>query len=835
MPIGKAFAEELARLNALQHPKETYTNSQDQKVTINSLGCRIVSLVFVAALANPAWATPQDAKTIPDFTKGAKIPKNAKHDWNLGPTGLRGWIYCDKLVTTDARQIFITKVEKGSPGEGVLQVGDVILGIGGKPFSYDPRTELGKAITAAESISGEGKLTLARWRAGETKDVTLQLPVLGNYSATAPYHCEKSNRLLEEGCKALAVRMTKPAYTNQDPIPRSLNALALLASGNPEYLPLVKKEAEWAAGFSSRSMQSWHYGYCIMLLSEYVMATGDQSVMPGLQRLALEVARGQSAVGSWGHGFAIPDGRLGGYGMMNSPGIVLTISLVMAREAGMKDPEVARAIELSARLLRFYIGKGAIPYGDHHPWIENHDDNGKCGMAAVLFNLMGEAKGAEFFSRMSIASHGPERDCGHTGNYFNILWALPGVAPSGPSATGAWMNEFGSWYFDLARRWDGSYLHQGPPENEEDSYKGWDSTGGYLLAYAIPLKKIYLTGKRPSIVPQLDVASSQSLILDGRGWTNKDRNSAYDKLSTDQILDRLGSWSPVVRERAAMAMARRKETSMAPLLKMLESPSIESRYGACQALIALGKRGAPAVETLQKSLSENDIWLRIKAAEALASIGNSAMPAVPRLLELLAEVDQANDPRGMQQRYLSFALFNDRQGLLSRSLEGVDREALYQAVRAGLKNQDGRARGSISSVYRNLSAKDIKPLLPAIYRAIIEPAPSGEMFADTIRVEGLRLFAKHRIEEGILACVQYTRHQNPWDSQKRTPELMKILLSYGTHAKSVIPELTSIANYFEKDEPNFPKELKLMKAKCVREAIRAIEASQDTPELIRLK
>ena len=64
----------------------------------------------------------------------------------------------------------------------------------------------------------------------------------------------------------------------------------------------------------------------------------------------------------------------------------------MAREAGVKDPEVARAIELSARLLRFYIGKGAIPYGDHHPWIETHEDNGKCGMAAVLFNLLGEAK-----------------------------------------------------------------------------------------------------------------------------------------------------------------------------------------------------------------------------------------------------------------------------------------------------------------------------------------------------------------------------------------------------------------------------------------------------------
>jgi len=369
---------------------------------------------------------------------------------------------------------------------------------------------------------------------------------------------------------------------------------------------------------------------------------------------------------------------------------------------------------------------------------------------------------------------------------------------------------------------------------DDDSYAGWDCTGGYLLAYAMPLKKIYLTGKRPGVTPQLDAAAAQALILDGRGWSNKDRNSAYDKLSEDQLFERLGSWSPVVRERAAMALARRKEAPIPSLLKMLESPALESRYGACQALIALRGRGAPAVDSLRKSLAAKDLWLRIKAAEALASIGTLAMQTVPQLLELLAQVDKENDPRGMQQRYLSFALF-DNGGMLSRSLDGVDREALYKAVRAGLQNQDGRARGSIGSVYRNLSAEDIKPLLPAIYQAVIEPAPSGEMFADSIRVEGLRLLAKHRIEEGISACVNYTRYQNPWDSQERTPELMKVLLSYGANAKSVIPELSKIADYFEKDEKDFPKELMLMKAKCVRETIRAIEATTDYPELIRIK
>ena len=805
----------------------------------NRFRTALSTFAMAAVLATPAMAEHSGKTTIPDFTKGGIIPARATHDWNLGATGLRGWIFCDELVTTDARQIAITKVDKDSPADGILAVGDVILGVGGKPFSYDPRTEFGKALTLAESVAGGGDLVITRWRAGKTEEVVVKLPVFASYSATAPFDCAKSKRILEQGCKALAERVAKSEH-EEDPIVRSLNALALLASGDPAYLPLVKREAEWAAtDFSEDSMKTWYYGYVMLLLSEYVMATGDETVLPGLRRLALEAARGQSAVGSWGHGFAIPGGRLGGYGMMNSPGVPLTIALVLAREAGVKDPALDLAIERSAKLLRFYSGKGAIPYGDHHPCVEVHEDNGKCGMAAVLFNLLGENEGAEFFSRMSVASHGPERDCGHCGNFFNILWAIPGVALSGPNATGAWMEEFGGWYFDLARRWDGTFPHQGPPEFEEDSYSDWDCTGSYLLAYSMPLKKIYITGKRPGITTQLAAAAAQSLVLDGRGWNNKERNSAYNKLSGDQLLERLGSWSPVVRERAAMALARREDVPIPTLLKMLDSQRLESRYGACQALQALGERAAAAVDALRKLLSERDLWLRIKAADALAAIGTPALPAVPQLLELLAQVDTKNDPRGMQQRYLSFALFDDggehRVGMLNTSLDGVDRKLLYEAVRAGLRNQDGRARGSIGSVYRNLSAKEIKPLLPAIYQAVIEPAPSGEMFADSIRVEGLRLLAKHRIEEGIRACVNYTRDQNPWDSQERTPELMKVLLSYGTHAKSVIPELTKIADYFEKEEKDFPEELMIMKAKCVRETIRAIKASKESPELVRLK
>ena len=109
----------------------------------------------------------------------------------------------------------------------------------------------------------------------------------------------------------------------------------------------------------------------------------------------------------------------------------------------MQSAEIDEAIEKSTRLLRFYVGKGSIPYGDHRPWTQTHEDNGKNGMAAVMFNLLDDASAAEYFSRMGTASPGAEREMGHTGTFFNMLWAMPSVALSGPQATGAWMEEFG--------------------------------------------------------------------------------------------------------------------------------------------------------------------------------------------------------------------------------------------------------------------------------------------------------------------------------------------------------------------------------------------------------
>ena len=768
-----------------------------------------------------------------DLTKGEKIPAEANHFWTLGATGARGWIFCDKLTTIDARQIGVHEVTSGSPADGVLQKGDAILGVGGKPFSYDPRTEFGKALTQAESNAGKGELRLTRWREGVTEEVTIKLPVLGDYSATAPFNCPKSKLILEQGCEALAKRIETPGYDRtQSPVTRALNGLALLASGNPKYLPIVKREAEWASSFSNDGMQTWYYGYVLSFLAEYKIATGDESIMPGLTRIAMEAAKGQSMVGSWGHKFARPDGGLYGYGMMNAPGVPLTTSLVLARAAGLKDPAIDLAIDRSTKLLRFYTGKGSIPYGDHDPWIQNHDDNGKNGMSAVLFNLLGEIESAEYFSHMSVACHGGERDTGHTGNFWNMTWAMPGVVQSGPHATGAWMKEFGAWYYDLARNSNHAFPHQGPPEIKGDSTKGWDATGAMLLAYAMPLKHTLFTGKQPSKVAQLTAAQAQSIILDGRGWNNKDRNSAYDQMDGDELMEKLSSWSPVVRDRAAMAISRKKDTPIPILVEMLKSDKLHTRLGACVTFGYLKGKAAPAVPALQAALKDKDIWMRVKASEALAGTGQPGMVALPELLEIIAKGPTKEDPRGMEQRFISSIVFGQ---MLRNSLDGVDREKLYAAIRAGLKNEDGRARGSVSSIYKKLSTEEIQPLLPAILQASAIPSPSGEMFADQVRIEGLKILASHHVEEGIQACVDYLGNQNPWASQIRTGEILNILITYGTHAKSTIPTLTQLADTFSKGEPSFPKPLSLQKEKDVRAAIAKIEASTETPKLIKIK
>ncbi|NIP95945.1 MAG: PDZ domain-containing protein, partial [Akkermansiaceae bacterium] len=233
----------------------------------------ILSGGLALLVATGSW--PLAARTpVPDLTRGGR--PDDRHDWNLGPTGARGWIWGWNLETTDSRQILVTAVAPGSPAEGVLAEGDVILGVDGKPFSRDARKGLGEAITRAETREAGGKLELLRWRRGnKTERVTVMLPVLGSYHDESPWNCRKSAKIVEAGCARIASHL-------KGGIDGKVNALALLASGKQEYAATVRTYVRRLAPpdlkltmAPSSAMASWHWGYTNLLLTEYYLATGD--------------------------------------------------------------------------------------------------------------------------------------------------------------------------------------------------------------------------------------------------------------------------------------------------------------------------------------------------------------------------------------------------------------------------------------------------------------------------------------------------------------------------------------------------------------------------------
>ena len=501
----------------------------------------ILRSVFAVIVVSNLCVAAEPSKTPPDLRQDRSVDRELTY--NLGATGLRGWIHTKPAThfdglqgrtTAASRQILVTHVGANSPADGVFQVDDVILGVGGQPFQDDARKSFAAAIQVAEKESNGGILKLTRWRAGETEVVQLKLRVLGTYSATAPYDCPKSTKIFDEACVALA-KESLPANWHG-----AINGLALLATGNDEYRPRLNKLAQEIATNALKServgMGTWESGYRGLFLCEYYLATGDSQVLPAINAITVSLARGQSMYGTYGHGFAdrTPDGKLHGsippYGPVNQAGLPANLAIIFGKKCGVLDEEVDPAIERASKFFGYFVDKGTIPYGEHEPW-PFHDNNGKSAMSAVLFGLQdNKFSEAQFFAKMTVASY-RSRECGHTGQGFSYLWGTLGANVGGPDAAAAFFKE-SSWHLDLVRRSDGSFTYDGgeqygPGKTEDNTYYGKSSYYGlspnaiYVLTYSLPLRKLLLTGKDAN--PKLKLISPEiaAAVTSGRFDTDR--------------------------------------------------------------------------------------------------------------------------------------------------------------------------------------------------------------------------------------------------------------------------------------------------------------------------
>ena len=804
-----------------------------------------VCVLFVPGLARPADSPP----TPPDLTQGTKVDR--KLTYNLGATGLRGWIYTKPAnffdsqqgrTTTASRQILVTHVGAKSPADGVVKVDDVILGANGKPFADDARKSLALAIQEAETATNAGALKLTVWRAGKAQELELKLRVLGTYGDTAPFDCPKSKVIFDDACKVLEKEPLN------DDIWGAVNGLALLATGKEDYLPRVREFARKIAPKTLKlelrdGMVIWDWGYRNLFLCEYYLLTGDKEVLPAIREYTITLAKGQSLYGTFGHGIAnlTPDGKLHGsippYGPVNAAGLVGNLAIVMGKKCGVEHPEIGPAIDRASKFFGYFVDKGAIPYGEHMPW-PNHDNNGKNAMAAVLFALQGDrTKETQYFAKMVTASF-RNREYGHTGQGFSYLWGALGANTGGPDATAPFFRE-ASWHFDLVRRSDGSFTYDGgeqygPGKTDDNTYYGKSSyyglspTATYVLTYSLPLKKLLITGRDANPKNHLTKKDVAEAVTSGR--FDLDRKTK----KTEELIEALGDWSPVARGWAAEELAKRPEKKelIPKLIAMAEGSNVRQRQGAAETLGYI--KTVDALPVLVRLLTHEDRWLRVKAANALKNMGDAAKPAVPAMLKALVATAEPllpivwDDPIQLTHGELAAALF---QGLLRTSIKGIDPELLYPAIRAISKNADGMARATLTHTLANLlTLEDVIALAPDILEAIGVPCPADTMFANEIRMAGLRALSKYHFKEGIRVSVTFAQTQSRHGSESRTGEIMKELLRYGTAANEVLPDLKKLIVQYQ-GETDFPDWARKQKIASVEAAIKSIEATTTQPEL----
>ena len=790
----------------------------------------LLSSALAAALLVITGA-PGFAGAPPDLTKAP--PAKADKGYNLGPTGAQGWMFVEGGMTEQARQILVTVVEKGSPADGVLQTGDVILGVFGKPFSEDARKSFGRAIGVAETEKANGILPLTIWRAGKSQEVSLKLKVMGTYSETSPYDCPKAKKILEQG---LALLAKDPNKENR----LKIIELAMLASGKPEYFEIAKKSAlDVAAGTPeveklwlssiNGGLKTWGYAYNNLLLTEYFLMSGDKTVLPAIRSYTTTLSRGQSKFGTWGHGIIGPDkdGNLHPpcppYGPVNMAGLPGFVSIILADRCGFEEPELKPAIARANKFFGYYSGKGTIPYGEHRPGV-GHDDNGKTSLAAVAFALQAKREETTFFTKMVTASY-ESREWGHTGNGFSYVWGPVAAHFGGPKALAAFMKEL-RWYYDMARRWDGSFVNTEVGGGIASSYSGVvNSTASYMLAYALPFKKLYITGKESlpaSWLSDKDVAEA----IEAERWLGE---NAHEKRTTARLLTGLGSWSPLERASSAEELAKRKDDVLPQLLAMISGKDPRARIGAVNTLGHLKARAVPALDTLVGLLNDDNRWLRVQAAEALRLIGADAKPVLPQMLKA-ATVKDETDQMQFAVGALAYALFYPGgaygpKGILSKSLDGIPKDQLYPVIRSIASNPDSAARGCLRSTYDLITLDDAKALAPTIVKSIKEMAPANTMFSKGVRLAGIKAMARLKIEEGIPLTIMMMRLPD-WGKGYIITTSIDVLKEYRGAAKPALPELKKFADELGSKSKEHPKLL---------EVIKLIEEDTNPPTLVSLK
>lgn len=507
----------------------------------------------------------------------------------LGPTGAKAWMRGYEFV--------VMTIDQGSPAHGELMLADVIFAANGTPFGpeNDSRITLGNAIGKAEADGTPLRLSVKR--RGMPVEVDLTLPQLGAFSATWPMDCPKSEAILQNACQSLLLsQLPDGEIVTDGNMGTFLGGLLLLGAGEARYLDGARRAAYSVAGQNHRplSLNNWNAAYGGLLLAEYYLATGDDSVLKGLQSRCDQLAEGQMNCGAWGH-----SAPYGGYGALNQAGIIGMMTLVLADECGVAvDADAKRkALEFFGQFAEI----GAVPYGDFTADRRQLDMNGRNATTAIAMHLAGYDVKAKALAEPVALSYWM-REEGHTGGFFSMTWGPLAVHLLRPEKFRAFM-DYQKWHYNLTRNWKGELVHipyyEALTRFDDNAYVefGGDfTTGGYGLLYAMPRKHLRITGAPQSIFAassrpggKLGLARQQYLA---REWSACDKTLAELAIVDEPLPPAHRAWLSQLEAARALMKASTDRVFLEMESNLLE----RAPYRVSEQLAALKRAAGPEIE-----------------------------------------------------------------------------------------------------------------------------------------------------------------------------------------------------------------------------------------------
>ncbi|MGL4555441.1 MAG: DUF6288 domain-containing protein [Gemmataceae bacterium] len=506
-------------------------------MTTRTLMLQLASLLLLCH-ASPAHAQVDYGKVSPWDQRAESGPDAEVPGWfyNLGITGLRA-----QLVADEPKALLIKYVFPGSPADGRVTVGDLVVGAGGRMFSEKhrngygekvfgadgPVSELAQVLEECQGAGRKGKLPLTLRRGKEVVEVELEVgQKYGTFAPTFPDKCKKSDRILAELLQYLVDHQQKDGSFG-DPVHNTFAPLALLASGEAKYLPAVERNVKYHCGVTNAkdlSLINWSYMSAAIVLSEYYLATGEKWIPPELQKVHDRIAKSQylhvsqinpkakkshpgdfpkgpkDSHGGWGHnpGFE-------GYGpiaMLTGQG-ALAYSLMHRCGITIDRKNHDAAYDFLAR----GTGKnGYVWYGDKKGGgPESWADTGRTGASGIA-NFLSPYGGAGYRERALshakvIGKHPQSFPDTHGSPMMGMAYAALAAGVDADSFRR--LMDANRWWFTMAHCTDGSFYYQ---PNRDNSCYGSDSRtlGSSVTAFilTIPRRGLVMTGKEGKAAPE---------------------------------------------------------------------------------------------------------------------------------------------------------------------------------------------------------------------------------------------------------------------------------------------------------------------------------------------